>query len=338
MVAPLGGRRALPQRIGCAHPRGLTVATHSPAGPSNNDPGPHAFIPATFFARLLLFARLGMGLGGALGTALLASALLQGIPVAYLVAFIPSPPERTFEDAMNDRFVRAIIEEEEEEEEEEEIVEEEEEEEEEVEAPAFIDEVAAPEPEPEPEPVEEEIVEEVVEEPEPVVEQPPVEPGPPDNGNMAVQGIGGGGDGGGSGPAAVAAGAGTGRRTEAREERQERREERQEEREREEENRNRVQQVEDLSQPPCSRARRNPALPYPEWAREESIEGRLRIQCMVTLEGELRGCRLRRGDERLFDYAKARIERVWRCSPGVDARGNDEQGPATFNVNFNLED
>ena len=59
---------------------------------------------------------------------------------------------------------------------------------------------------------------------------------------------------------------------------------------------------------------------------------------MVTLEGELRGCRLRRGDERLFDYAKTRIERVWRCSPGLDARGNYEQAPATFNVNFNLED
>ena len=59
---------------------------------------------------------------------------------------------------------------------------------------------------------------------------------------------------------------------------------------------------------------------------------------MVTLEGNLRGCRLRRGEERLFEYAKSRIERVWRCSPGLDAAGNDEQAPASFNVVFALED
>ena len=159
---------------------------------------------------------------------------------------------------------------------------------------------------------------------------------------MAVAAIGGGGEGGGgAGPAVVASGRGTGRRaapTSAVSEREQTRTNRRENRDRSEEDQNRVQRVEDLSQAPCTRGRRTPDLPYPEWAREESIAGRLRVQCMVTLEGNLRGCRLRRGEERLFEYAKSRIERVWRCSPGLDAAGNDEQAPASFNVVFALED
>ncbi|MFT4704189.1 MAG: outer membrane biosynthesis protein TonB [Bradymonadia bacterium] len=313
---------------------GLAVNPTESDHTRQDDESTAAFIPSSIFGRMLLFGRLGMGLSSMVLTALAISTVLQVGPVVWLVNFVDSPPPRSMSEILDDRFVQMMIEEEEEEIPEQELPEEEEEEPEPI-VEADPELVSAPEPEAEPEPEPEpepqpEVALEVAQ-----VDSPPSDEGAGDGeggegqGGMNVEGIGGGGDG--SGPSMNRGNGGPATP------RVERREDRREEREEVRENRDRVAQVEDLSQPPCSRARRTPALPYPDEFREEGVQGRLRVQCVVTLDGELRGCRLRRGDERLFAFAQPRIERVWRCSPGLDASGDEEQSPASFNVSFNLE-
>ncbi|MCB9532134.1 MAG: TonB family protein [Myxococcales bacterium] len=277
--------------------------------------------------RLTQFVGLTLGLSGALAGALGVSALLQFGSVAYLTAFVPSPPEPLPGQGLSDRFVRMLAEPEPEPEVEPPTPPE-------VEPEPPVVAVAEPEPEPEalPEP-----------EPEPAPEPEPEPPapqrvqetsGPGEGGGNAI-GIGiGNGDGPPTGPSGGAGGGGGGgertpppapRRTQRREEAS-----------RSEEDRNRVARIEDTSTPPCEHMRREPSVPYPEELRAAAIHGTVQIQCIVAEDGRLRACRHRGGPDELYRVALPVVEQ-WRCSPAENADGVRVAAPFNFRIPFRLE-
>ncbi len=288
---------------------------NAPASDSESSP---VMVPATH----ALSARIKMAATAAVTLCLLGSALVHIGSVVYLTVFVPPAPTRAIGDGLPDRFVQMLMPVDEPEELLAQVEDEPEEEEPEAEA-AW--EAPTPEPEPEPEPAAE---------PEATNDAPVEAPG---DGGGGIGDLTIGGGEGGSGPAVTPGRGGGGRRPEpVSDNREERREERREAEGRSEEDRRRVARIEDTSVAPCAQARREPEVPYPRELRERAISGTLRIQCIITETGRVRGCRHRSGPDELYALA-APIIAEWRCSPAENADGERVSAPYTFRIPFNLE-
>ncbi|MFT6395688.1 MAG: hypothetical protein ACJAYU_000430 [Bradymonadia bacterium] len=61
------------------------------------------------------------------------------------------------------------------------------------------------------------------------------------------------------------------------------------------------------------------------------------MECFVTEDGRIRGCRSRGGPEELFRVARSHAEDNWRCSPAENAEGQRVAARYTFRIPFNLE-
>lgn len=286
-----------------------------------------------FRAGLLYFLAQSVGLSGPILNALIASFVIQGGLIAYLVIAVPPPPRASQMAVMPDRFARILMPEPEEE-----VppaAEPEQTEPDElamvVPAPPQQEQPEPPPPEPEPTPEPEPVVEEPPREPEPVAEQGGVEL--PGEGGIGAEAIGGGE--GGTGPAMGGSGrpAAAVRNERVAEERQERTEERRDDREargRSEEDQRRVMRLEDTSVPPRP-VSQDPRLGYPEELR--GYTGNVVVECIITDSGRVRACRQRSGPEQLGEYVISVVTQ-WRFSPALDHEENPVVSTYRFNIPF----